>query len=284
MGGMGSTVFFQATHHFLNEASPPEFILLVLIRNLKFMEYQFIAFTITDGIAQLKLNRADKLNAICFRMVEEIRHALTHLDTTTTKALFVVGHEKAFSAGGDLKEMKTLTQQEAERRSQFIHESFQLFQKLPIPTIAFISGVCLGGGLELALHCDVRICTQTARLALPELQYGIIPGAGGTVQLPLQLGHANAAFYLFTGADIPLELALQQGLIQQLLSVEQFPEVQKNLACHFSNTELEALKAVKEQLQRHRDGTSLTERYQQEAACFATLLANHGKDGIGDRF
>ncbi len=248
------------------------------------MEYQYVTFTFHQGIACLTLNRPDKLNAICFQMVEEIGLALSKIDTNTTKALFVLGQSNAFSAGGDLKEMKTLNQQEAERRSIFIHETFQQIQKLPIPTVAFISGICLGGGLELALHCDVRICSRTARMALPELQYGMIPGAGGTVQLPLHLGNANAAYYLYTGADIPLELALQQGLIQQLVSVEQFSELQKSMANHFSNTNLESLKDIKAQLKMHREGFSLVERYRQEAAFFSTLLVSHGKEGIGERF
>ncbi len=247
------------------------------------MEYQYIKTFNNQGVAHIQLNRPDKLNAICFRMVEELNHVISAVDVNAVNALFVYGSEKAFSSGGDLKEMKMLTQEEAERRSHFIHHTFRLLQTVEVPTLAFISGVCLGGGLELALHCDVRIATETAKLGLPELQYGIIPGAGGTVQLPIQMGYSQAAYYLLTGENIPTHLALQHGLVQRLIPEGTLDVTLASMETYFGKLNPEAVKATKEMLQRNHTADVNT-RYANEAALFGKLLASSGKQGIGERF
>lgn len=258
--------------------------MLVLWFNLECMEYQFILTEYQEGIAQIILNRPEKLNAINFQMVEEINHALTTLDGLQVKALFIAGNEKAFSAGGDLNEMKTLEQDEAERRSRFIHQTFQKIQQSQFPTVAFISGICMGGGLELALHCDFRICTSATRMALPELQFGLIPGAGGTVQLPKQFGKANSAYYLFTGAEIPPEIALNGGIIQKIINPAEFSESLRFFSSHFKELPLEAVKAVKEVLLQHMNRLPYETIYGLEAKHFAFLLAKYGRYGIDDKF
>ncbi|MFA6400055.1 MAG: enoyl-CoA hydratase/isomerase family protein [Salinivirgaceae bacterium] len=247
------------------------------------MEYQYIKSFSSQGVAHIQLNRPNKLNAICFQMVEELNHAISAIEVNAVNALFVYGSEKAFSAGGDLKEMKLLTQEEAERRSHFIHDTFRLLQTVEVPTLAFISGVCLGGGLELALHCDVRIATETAKLGLPELQYGIIPGAGGTVKLPIQIGYSQAAYYLLTGENIPTDLALQQGLVQRLIPEGTLDATISSMESYFGKLNSQAVKATKKMLQLNHTADVNT-RYAHEAALFGKLLVSSGKEGIGERF
>lgn len=247
------------------------------------MNYQYIQTLQSGKVLTIRLNRPEKLNAICFQMVEELHHVMTNLDVASLNALFITGNEKAFSAGGDLSEMKNLEQAEAERRSQFIHETYQLFQKVEVPTMAFISGICLGGGLELALHCDIRIATEDARLGLPELQYGIIPGAGGTVQLPEQMGYADAAYYLLSGENIPLELALQKGLIQQLIPEGTLEKQLEKSSAYYNGLQTSAVKAAKKMLQLNRL-TDVRTRYQNEAQLFAELLSENLKKGVEGKF
>jgi enoyl-CoA hydratase/carnithine racemase len=247
------------------------------------MNYQYLQISKNKNVVTLRLNRPEKLNALCFAMVEELNHAIKAVDIETTHALFITGNDQAFSAGGDLSEMKNLKQAEAEQRSNYIHETFQLLQKHEIPTLAFISGFCLGGGLELALHCDIRIASDDAKLGLPELQYGIIPGAGGTVQLPNQMGYADAAYYLLTGQNIPVELALQKGLIQQVIASGSLEKQLEKTSAYFNGLQVSAIKAAKKML-RLNQLTDVRTRYQNEAKLFAELLLENLKKGVNGKF
>ena len=247
------------------------------------MRYTYINVEHKEKIVCLQLNRPNKLNAICFEMVEEIHQAVSLIDTNKTNALFILGCEKAFSAGGDLKEMQQLDQPEAERRSNYIHNTFRMIHNLEIPVIAFIQGICFGGGLEVALHCDIRICDSTARFAFPEVKYGMIPGAGGTIQFPLQVGESIAAYYLLTGEEFNAETAIKINLVQKTDVVENFEhEIVKQIS-YYSKTNPASLKAIKQMIKLKRE-PDLDIRYSKEAQLFSTLLFSNGKSGIGKSF
>lgn len=245
------------------------------------MQYNYIEFSKKETVAFIKLSRPNKLNAICFEMVEEINHAVTNIDLNNISAIFILGSEKAFSAGGDLKEMQQLTQEEAERRSNYIHDTFRLFQKIEIPTVAFIQGFCFGGGLELALHCDIRICDNTAKFAFPEVKYGMIPGAGGTVRLPIVVGETHANYYLLTGEEFSVETAQKINLINKVVKTEKFEEEINNKLEFFKNANIDSLKAIK-LLQNRTD--NIDDAYKNEAQLFSKLLFKNAKEGIGDKF
>ncbi|PKP10846.1 MAG: hypothetical protein CVU09_04800 [Bacteroidetes bacterium HGW-Bacteroidetes-4] len=247
------------------------------------MKYSYIKCTQNDKVLLVRLNRPEKLNAINFLMVQELNHLLTTIDTEKLNALFIAGNEKAFSAGGDLSEMKTLSKAEAEKQSQYIHNTFRMLQSLAIPTVVFISGICLGGGLELAMHCDIRIAAENAQLGFPELKYGIIPGAGGTVLLPEQMGYHQSAYYLLTGEPIPLTIAQQQGLIQQVIPNANFKANMENLLSVMNTLNSQAIKATKTMLQLNRL-TDINTRYMNEARLFAELLEKNIQKGVGERF
>ncbi len=248
------------------------------------MDYTYILTKIENNILYVTLNRPQKHNALCIDMVRELNHVFAEANNMKNiKALFLLGNEKAFSAGGDLIEMKTLDQKEAEKRSTFVQSTFLLLNKLEVPVVAFISGICFGGGLELAMHSDFRICAENARLALPEVRYGMIPGAGGTVQLPIQLGNADAAYYLLTGNDIPLTKAYNAGLIQNVVSLIEFEKEQIAQANYFTEASKEALIAIKKML--HENAKSdFNEIYKKEALWFSSLLSQIGHKEIVSKF
>lgn len=248
------------------------------------MPYQYITVRFENHIAHLSLNRPSKHNALCIAMVQELNQFVKQCATDSKlKAVFISGNEKAFSAGGDLKEMQFLNQDEAEIRSKYVQDTFRLYAELPVPVIAFISGICFGGGLEFALHCDFRIASSTAKLALPEVKYGMIPGAGGTVQLPLQMAKADAAYFLLTGSEIPLQKALSNGLVQKIVEPMELDEEKEKMQAYISSASAEALSAVKKMLILS-DANEPNKAYQTESALFAKLLCENGRGGIEQNF
>ncbi len=248
------------------------------------MSYTYIITSEHNNIAQLVLNRPDKHNALCIGMVEEINHYLQSLLTNETlHALFVLGNEKAFCAGGDLKEMKMLSQEESEKRSQYVQSTFKLFEQLSFPVISLVRGICFGGGLEMVLHCDTCICTEDAQLALPEVKYGMIPGAGGVTKLPLKITHADAMHFLLTGENIPLTKAFGSGLVQKVILSSEFNEELVQQESYYASANLASLKAIKEITQMH-EKQDLEPIYAKESAQFAALLFANGRSGIDKNF
>lgn len=246
------------------------------------MKYYYIRFELDNRIANLHFHRLDKLNAINFEMVKEMNHALSNFDNTQANVLFIHGHRKAFSAGGDLKEMQTLSQTEAEKRSKYIHETFAMIKNLPIPVVAFIQGICYGGGLELALHGDYRICSSESKFAFPEVKFGMIPGAGGTVNFPAEISKAEAAYYLFTGEEFSASRAYELQLVQKLVLSENFDAEVKQTKQFYEKANTDSLRALKLQLK----GLNNTDQnlLNSEAELFAELLSKSGQDGIKSNF
>jgi enoyl-CoA hydratase/carnithine racemase len=246
-------------------------------------KYKFICFKQENGIASITLNRPEKLNAICFAMVEELHDAVSSIDITKIKALFITGNSDAFSAGGDLKEMKQLTKEEAERRSLFIQNTFRKIQKLEIPSVAFIRGFCFGGGLELALHCDIRIADNNVRFAFPEVKYGIIPGAGGTVIFSAIAGQSQAAYYLLTGEEFDQNRAAEINVVHKIVDAGSFENEVLNQKKFFTETDIRALKTIKH-INKLKTDKNTDNLYKEEARLFAELLHKNGKTGISDKF
>lgn len=247
------------------------------------MNYTFIQTQRYNQVFSISLNRPEKHNALSIDLVQELHHCFTELlSDTDVHAVFIHGNEKAFSAGGDLKEMKDLDKEEANKRSQYVQETFQLMAQIKVPVVSFIQGICFGGGLELALHSDFRICSDTAKLALPEVKYGMIPGAGGTVQLALQMNNADAAFHLLTGSEIDLNKAYYAGVIQSLVADSAFNQEIDKQQTYFNSASKEALKAVKAMIISNK--SHKMELYKQESDLFSTLLSEQGNSGIEKKF
>ena len=175
------------------------------------MKFEFITLQIENGIAQIILNRQEVMNALNFEMVCEIGNAINIVsENNNSRVLIISGKGENFAAGADIPPMLDNTPQQARKRT--FNETYNSIEKLEIPVIAAISGYALGGGLELALACDIRICSADAKLGLPEIKLGVFPGAGGTQRLPRIIGLGRAKEMVLTGNPIDARKALDFGL------------------------------------------------------------------------
>jgi enoyl-CoA hydratase/carnithine racemase len=175
------------------------------------MEFKLIRMKIESGVAQIILNRPDVMNALNFEMVTEIGIAVKALaENESIRVLIISGGGADFAAGADIPPMLDSNPEQARKRT--FNNTFNAVEKLEIPVIAAVSGYALGGGLELALACDIRICSAEAKLGLPEIKLGIFPGAGGTQRLPKIIGTGRAKEMILTGNPINARKAYEYGL------------------------------------------------------------------------
>ncbi|KAK9274606.1 hypothetical protein L1049_021856 [Liquidambar formosana] len=167
------------------------------------------------GIVEVKLDRPEAKNAIGRDMLRGLRESLEsiHEDASARVVMICSSLPKVFCAGADLKERKTMNPSEVQFFVNSLRSTISFLEALHIPTIAVIEGAALGGGLEMALSCDLRICGEDAVLGLPETGLAIIPGAGGTQRLPRLVGKSVAKELIFTGRKINGRDALSMGLV-----------------------------------------------------------------------
>ncbi|MFS0594270.1 enoyl-CoA hydratase-related protein [Cytobacillus horneckiae] len=171
-------------------------------------------------IAIVTLNRPEALNAFNYDTLTELQSAVEDIRSNSNirVVIFTGAGDKSFSVGADLKERKTLTDQEVRRNLYKIGEVFTLIEQLPQPTIAAVNGFAFGGGIELALSCDFRIAADTAKMGLTETGLAIIPGAGGTQRLPRLIGEAKALEMILMAKRVPANEALQMGILNKVTS------------------------------------------------------------------
>ncbi|XVF51824.1 hypothetical protein PTKIN_Ptkin04bG0215200 [Pterospermum kingtungense] len=168
-----------------------------------------------SGIVEVSLNRPEAKNAIGNDMSKGLRHAFEaiHRDSSARVVMISSSVPNVFCAGADLKELKKMTVSEVHSYINHLRSTFSLIEELPIPTIAVIEGAALGGGLEMALSCDLRICGENALFGLPETGLAIIPAAGGTQRLPRLVGKSIAKELIFSGQRIGGKDAMSMGLV-----------------------------------------------------------------------
>jgi enoyl-CoA hydratase/carnithine racemase len=171
------------------------------------------------GIRTLTLNRPDVMNSVNVEMLRDLRAALedAQFDPDARCVIITGAGEKAFCAGADLKERAGMAEVEVRRYIETIRNTFTLAENLPVPVIAAVNGVALGGGTELALASDLRIVSETATLGLTETSLAIIPGAGGTQRLPRIVGKAKAKELILTARRIDAQEALAIGLANKVV-------------------------------------------------------------------
>ncbi|HON62993.1 MAG TPA: enoyl-CoA hydratase-related protein [Deltaproteobacteria bacterium] len=180
------------------------------------MKKTYLKKSVENGIATITIDRPDVLNALNRDLVTELGSLIDELTADRTiRALIITGTGKNFAAGADIADMVELAPSEA--RAFSFSGVFDKIEGLPIPVFAAIQGYALGGGLELALACDFRICSTTAKLGLPEIKLGIMPGAGGTQRLPKLIGLSRAREMIYFGTIIDAEKALQWGLCDRVV-------------------------------------------------------------------
>lgn len=174
-------------------------------------------------ITVLTINRPKQLNALNIQVLSELEEAVDLIDLSTTRCLVITGSgEKAFAAGADIAEMLNMDVPTARAFSERGNTLMHKIENLPIPVIAAVQGYALGGGCELALSCDIRLASEQAVFGLPETTLGITPGFGGTQRLARLIGPALAKEIIFTAKNVKAGRALDIGLVNQLLPVEQF--------------------------------------------------------------
>ena len=176
-----------------------------------------------DGVYTFTLARPDAMNALNRELVELIAEASNAVrdDPDARATIFVGLGDRAFSAGADLKERAGLGSVEVAEAVASISRAMQAVAEIPVPTIAAINGVALGGGFELALACDIRIASTAAVMGLPETTLAIIPGGGGTQRLPRIAGEGRAKELIFTGRRISAADALQYGVVHEVAAPDE---------------------------------------------------------------
>ena len=193
------------------------------------MSWKNITFNQKEAIAIVTLNRPKVLNALNTETLNELHEIFTQLDSDTgVRVIIITGSGKAFIAGADISEMNTYSPEEARAFSQLGHKTMDAIQNTGKPVIAAINGFTLGGGLELALSCDILIASEKAVLGLPEVNLGLIQGFGGTQRLPRLIGKARAKELIFTGEALKAQKACEIGLVNRVVPQEELlPEAEK---------------------------------------------------------
>ncbi len=223
-----------------------------------------------DNLAIVTINRPTKLNALNKATIEELHTAFTDLNNdSNTKVIILTGSgEKAFVAGADISEFAHFSVQEGEQLAAKGQELlFDFAQNLQTPVIAAVNGFALGGGLELAMSCHFRIASTNAKMGLPEVTLGVIPGYGGTQRLAQLIGKGRAMELIMTANMIDGETAKSYGLVNHVVPQEELLDLAKSIATRISNNSSVAIaKAIE----------SINANYEDCVNGFATEVKNFG--------
>lgn len=233
-----------------------------------------ITLDISEGVARIAIDRPAHLNALNNELRRQLSAAVDEASARDVRVVVLSGSgQKAFAAGADIDELFNLTPAESLALSGVIAEMHDKLESLAVPVIAAIRGWCLGGGLELALAADIRIASDTARLGLPEIKLGILPGGGGIARLVRAAGAAAARHMCFTGAIIDAKRALDLGLISEMHAEGGFDAQVSTLAASLAGSSRPALRAMKNAL-RAASELRLAEAVQHEAQIGAELYGS----------
>ena len=220
------------------------FITLILFTSNN--SFEFIKYTEENEISIITISRPKALNALNSKVLDELSQALDEIDTSKTRALIITGEgEKSFVAGADISEMSSLSKKEAQEFSIKGNKVFRKIETLEIPVIAAINGFALGGGCELSLSCDIRLCTENAIFGQPEVGLGITPGFGGTQRLARVVGIGMAKQMIFTGKNIKADEALRIGLVNAIYPQNELINEAKKLALIIAKNSKNAVKLSK---------------------------------------
>lgn len=212
-----------------------------------------LELTRRDEFAVVTLNRPEALNALNDAMIEAIDNAIGEVATSDARALLFTGAgDRAFCAGADIKGLLGRSAIEAKRFAERGQRVFGRLDTLPMPSVAVINGHAFGGGLELALACTFRIATANAKMGLPEIKLGVIPGYGGTQRLPRVIGEARALEMIMTGRTVAADEAERIGLVSRIVEGDAI-EGGIEFARTFSKFGLPALALAREAVMRAGD-------------------------------
>lgn len=245
------------------------------------MKFKNLQLEIKNKIAYLSIARPKALNALNLELLKELKTCLQSLKPSELCVLILQGlGDKAFVAGADIKEMLNLKPEEAKKFSQQGQAVFSLLEKSPFPVIAAIQGFALGGGLELALSCDILILSENAKVALPEVSLGLLPAFGGTQRLSSSVGLHKAKEMIFTGDFYSAKEALDMGLANKVVPPNQLLTTAEALAQTIKKRGSIAIAKSKKLLHQSR-GLSMEKGLELEAQQFASLFEHpDSKEGM----
>lgn len=235
--------------------------------------YKTLIYEKKENIGLLTINRPDKLNAISNELTSELSQLLGEIENDEElRVLIITGAgDKAFVAGADIKELVDRDAKIGRRVSRERQEIFSRIENLQIPVIGAVNGYALGGGLEIALACSIRVCSEKAQFGAPEVKLGIIPGDGGTQRLPRLVGLGRAMEMILTGDFIDAQEAYRIGLVNKVFPHEELMDGAMELAQRIASRPPLAVRYAKEAVNRSQGGDAVSgfalESYLHALAC-----------------
>ena len=222
--------------------------------------YNTLIYEKKDDVGILTLNRPEKMNALSHELTVELKKALDAIEEDKNlRALVITGAGvKAFVAGADINELVDRDALLGREVSRFRQELFSRIENLAIPVIAAVNGYALGGGLELALACNIRIAAESAKFGAPEVKLGIIPGDGGTQRLPRLVGLGRAMEMILTGDFVDAREAFRIGLANAVVPDGELMETAMALAQKIASRPPLAVKYAKEAVNRSQEGDAVS--------------------------
>ena len=236
-------------------------------------DFETLLYEKQGPLAHISLDRPDVLNAYNIQMRDDFSEVLAAVrDDPDVGCLLITGQGRAFCAGADLTEFGTAPSQTVARQVRWERDVWGQFLSVPVPVVAAVHGYCIGSGIEIALLCDIRIGAQGAVFAMPEVQLGMIPAAGGTQSLPRTTGWSSAMDLLLTGRRIGAEEALSIGLLTRLAPENELLDQAWDLCRQLAALDPRLAAAAKQSMLRGAD-LPLAGALQTEARLAAQALA-----------
>lgn len=244
------------------------------------MDYKLLKPLHADGIITITISRPEALNALNTEFFTEMDNLLDEVGKDdSVKVILLTAEGKAFVAGADIAEMASKNSSEGTRFSLHGQSVFRKMEKLDKPIIAAINGFALGGGLELALACDIRLASAKAKFGQPEVNLGLIPGFAATQRLPRLIGTGNALWLLMTAEMIGAAEALRIGLVQKVYEPEVLIDSAMEMARLIASKGPKALKKMKMVVRQGME-MDFDAGSQLEADEFGSLFGNEGEEGM----
>ncbi len=243
------------------------------------MDWETLSVSYHEHAAVIKFNRPQSLNALNTKMAEELVALLEELasENDVWAAALTAAGEKAFCVGADLKERQSMSTEEMRRQRELFVRAFQAVAMFPKPLLAAVNGYAMGGGFEFALCCDFIICSENANFALPEVGLAIIPGGGGTQNLPRVIGKNKAKELIFTGRRIDARQAEKLGIVNHVVPLSKLGEKTLALLQEMTKNGPVALKQAKKAINFGVE-LDINTAFQFEAECYQMCLTTEDRN------
>ena len=242
----------------------------------------YILYEQNGNVATITINREKALNALNSQVLDELNATLDAVDLATVRCLVITGAgSKSFVAGADIGEMSSLTKAEGEAFGKKGNDVFRAIETFPIPVIAAVNGFALGGGCEISMSCDIRICSENAIFGQPEAGLGITPGFGGTQRLARLVGAGMAKQLIYTARNIKADEAYRIGLVNKVVAKEELMSTAKDMAKKIISKGSYAVSIAKAAINNGYD-MDIKNAVEMEANLFGVVNDTHDKkEGMG---